>query len=174
MALSVCLLFDPAGEQAVRAVWDRLEAQGVRSLATHTHRRHHPHLSYAVLLTWDLHRVTDALQGLPDAGPFPLTFQGMLAFPRGRAALAPSVSAEVMQRQQAVTAALTAAGALLHHHYEPGRWVPHCSLATRAKGDGLPVVAKAVSDVLPLTVTAVRAALVDSGTGKTRMLPRLP
>ena len=174
MALSVCLLFDARGEQTLRGIWARLEAQGIRSLATHTHGHHHPHLSYAVLLRWDDDRVARALAALPDRGPFPLTFHGMVAFPRGRACLAPSVSSQVMRRQEVVAQALDATGAIVHHHYEPGQWVPHCSVSPRANGQLLPVVAKVVSDVLPLTVNVVRAALVDSATGQTSMLPTMP
>jgi hypothetical protein len=40
-------------------------------------------------------------------------------------------------------------------------------VATRAPGASLPVVVKAIADVLPLTVRVERAALVDSGTGRT-------
>jgi hypothetical protein len=174
MALSVCLLFDHKGEHAIRALWSRLEAHGVPTLATHTHGRHHPHLSSAVLLRWDLQVVQDALAVLLDGGPFPMTFQGMLAFPRGRACLAPSLPAAVVARQEAVSTALSACGALVHHHYEPGRWIPHCSLSPRANGGALPVVAQAVSDVLPLTVHAARVALVDSATGQTWLLPTTP
>jgi hypothetical protein len=174
MALSVCLLLDHRGEHALRALWSRLEAHGVPSLATHTHGRHHPHLSYAVLLRWDLPAVMDALALLPDGGPFPVIFQGMVAFPRGRACLAPSLPAAVVARQEAVSTALARTGATVHHHYEPGRWVPHCSLSPRANGAALPVVAQAVSDVLPLTVRATRVALVDSSTGQTHVLPTIP
>jgi hypothetical protein len=174
MSLSVCFLLDPHGEHAVRSLWSRLEAHGVPSLATHTHGRHHPHVSYAVLLRWDLQDVQDALAALPDRGPFPVVFQGMVAFPRGRACLAPSLPAAVVARQEAVSTALAATGALVHHHYEPGRWVPHCSLSPRATGAALPVVARAVSDVLPLTVRATRFALVDSSTGQTWELPTAP
>lgn len=49
MALAVCLLCDRRSERAVRAVWDRIEEQGVASLRSHTHGRHVPHVSYAVL-----------------------------------------------------------------------------------------------------------------------------
>ena len=64
MALSVCLLFDPKGEHAVRALWSRLEGHGVPTLATHTHGRHHPHLSYAVLRDGDPDSVRAALDPL--------------------------------------------------------------------------------------------------------------
>jgi hypothetical protein len=45
--------------------------------------------------------------------------------------------------------------------------VPHMSVATRAQGAGLPTVARAIADVVPVTVRVDRAALVDSSTGET-------
>lgn len=174
MALAVCLLFDRRGDRLMRELWGRLEEQGIPTLQTHTHGRHHPHLSYAVLLTWDLADVRRAVTDLPDGGPISLSFHGTVAFPRGRAAMVPAVSADVVRRQEAVSAALAKTGATVHHHYDPGRWVPHCSLSPRASGPALPRVAKAVADVLPLRVEATRAALIDSGTGEVWPLPHLP
>jgi hypothetical protein len=58
VALAVCLLFDRRGERAIRALWDQLESLGVPSLRSHTRGRHVPHLSYAVLRSWDLASVT--------------------------------------------------------------------------------------------------------------------
>lgn len=174
MSLAVCLLFDHEGDRAVRGIWTRLEAGGVPTLLTHTHGQHLPHLSYAVAVQWDLEAVQERVAALPDGGPFPLEFHGMLAFSRGRAALAASVTAEVARRQEAVAAAVAGAGAVLHRHYTLGSWVPHVSLATRAKEAQLPLVARAVSDALPLTVSVVRAALIDSGTGQHWPLDRIP
>lgn len=174
MALAVCLLFDSRSERLVRELWSRLEELGVRTLETHTHRRHHPHLSYAVLRTWDLELVRAALAGLPAGGPCSLSCQGTLAFPRGRAALAASVSADLAARQERVATAVADAGADLHHNYLPGRWVPHVSVATRAQGSTLATVVKSVADTLPLTLRVDRAALIDSATGRTWPLPAVP
>lgn len=174
MSLAVCLLFDRRGAAALRRIWASLETNGVRSLATHTHGRHHPHLSYAVLLDWDLDAVLSAVSGLPDGGPFELSFHGLVAFPRGRAGMVPAVTSDIMRRQEAVAAAVEGTGATLHRHYSHGEWVPHCSLSPHANGSLLPVVARAATDVLPLTVTVSHAALVDSGTGKTWPLPLIP
>jgi 2'-5' RNA ligase len=174
VALAVCLLFDPRTDRLVRELWARLEEKGIRTLESHTHGRHLPHLSYAVLLEWELGQVRAALEDLPDEGGFEVSFQGTVAFPRGRAALAPAVPADVTARQERVAAAVIEAGGLLHRHYAPGRWVPHVSLATRATGTGLAVVVKEVADVLPLTGTVERAALVDSSTGQTWPLSGLP
>ena len=174
MALAVCALFDNAGERLVRDLWARLEHAGIQTLATHTHGQHHPHLSYAVLREWQLDGVRDALGALPDGGAFPVNVQGTVVFPRGRVALAVAVPSDVARRQQLVISALSAAGAQLHKHYRPGSWVPHVSVATRAQGALLPHVVTAVSDVLPMTLTVARATLVETGTGETWSLPRIP
>jgi 2'-5' RNA ligase len=174
MALAICLLFDARSDRLVRELWSRLEIAGVHTLATHTHGHHHPHLSYAVLRSWDMSRVEATLAGLSDAGPFSMSIHGTLAFPRGRAALAPAVSADLARRQQQVVSAVVDSGAELHRNYRPGGWVPHVSVATRAQGAELATVAKAVADVLPLTVRVDRAAMVDSSTGETWPLAHIP
>lgn len=174
MALAVCLLFDRRSERAVRALWDRLEEHGVSSLRSHTHGRHVPHLSYAVLRSWDAVAVTGALAGLGDGSPVQLSFDGIGLFRRGRIWLLAGVSADFVARQQRVVEAVCAAGAELHKHYRPGIWLPHCSLAPRARLAQLPTVAAAVFDVLPLPVTLDRAALVNSATGELFPLPTLP
>jgi 2'-5' RNA ligase len=174
MALAVCLLFDARSEALVRQLWSRLEDAGVATLATHTHRRHHPHLSYVVLRRWDVARVQQALSALPPAEPWTMSFHGTLAFPRGRVALAPAVTADMAVRQWRIATALAGTDAELHRHYESGQWVPHVSVATRALGRQLPTVVKAIADVLPLTVRVERAALIDSATGETWSLPHIP
>src|SRR5260370_22712826 len=87
VALAVCLLFDRRSERAIRALWDQLESLGVPSLRSHTHGRHVPHLSYAVLRSWDLASVTAALSGLDAGRPVDLSFDGIGLFRRGRARL---------------------------------------------------------------------------------------
>lgn len=173
MALAVCLLFDPAGDRLVRRLWARLEDRGVRTLLSHTHRRHRPHLSLAVARSWNLQRVTDALSSLPAREALPVTFPGLLAFTRGRASLAAGISADLAERQQGVVDTLMFSGAELHRHYEPGHWVPHVSLATGGNAAHLPMVSRVVNDALPLTIRATSAALIDSSTGQLWALSRM-
>jgi 2'-5' RNA ligase len=174
VALAVCLLFDARAERAVRKLWERLEQLSVPTLRSHTHGRHHPHLSYVVLLDWELDRVRAAVERLDDHEPFELTFDAVGAFRRGRASLVPAIPADLVTRQQAVVAATRATGALIHRHYDAGRWLPHASLATRAPLDRLGELAASVYDVLPLTATVTRAALIDSTTGALWPLRNLP
>lgn len=173
MALAVCLLFDARSDRRMRELWSRLEGAGISTLATHTHRAHHPHLSYAVLRRWDLARVQEALRALPDAGPFSVSVHGTVVFPRGRVALAPAITPGIGSRQVDTVAALAATGAELHRHYRPGEWMPHVSVATRAQGPQLATAVRMVSDIVPLTVRIDRAALVDSTTGRTWPLPHV-
>ncbi|HEX3547162.1 MAG TPA: 2'-5' RNA ligase family protein [Mycobacterium sp.] len=174
MALAVCLLFDRRSERAVRALWDRLERDGVASLRSHTHGRHVPHVSYVVLRQWDQAAVTEALAALDGADPVELSFDGVGVFRRGRIWLVAAVSADVVARQQRVVEAVAGAGAELHKHYRPGIWLPHCSLAPRATLAQLPVVVAAAMDVLPLRGRLDHAALVNSATGEMVALPALP
>ena len=174
MALAVCLLFDRRSERAVRALWDRLEQAGVPSLRSHTHGKHVPHVSYAVLRSWDQNAVTAALAGLDGGTPVELQFDGIGLFRRGRTWLVSGVQADFVARQQRVVDAVTATGAELHKHYVPGIWLPHCSLAPRATLAQLPEVAAAIFDVLPLRARLDRAALVNSATGEISPLDALP
>ena len=174
MALAVCLLFDHRTELAIRRLWKRLEDAEVPTLLTHTHGHHVPHLSYAVLRSFDLDKVAEALALLPDEGPMPLHFDAIGMFRRSRTWLVPSVTSEIARRQECVVEALESTGADLHQNYRPGVWVPHCTLAPRTTLERLPTVASAVFDVLPLVATADRAALIDTSTGRRVPLDTIP
>ena len=173
MALAVCLLLDPPVDAAVRRLWARMEEAGVPSLATHTHGRHVPHLTYASLRAWDLDAVAAAVGALAERPPLRLRLDALGIFRRSRCWLAPALSVDLAARQQAVVEAVTATGADLHRHYRPGDWVPHVTLAPRLRLHDLPAVARLVNDVLPVTGTASHAALVDTATGRRVPVPHL-
>jgi hypothetical protein len=173
VALAVCLLLDPPADDVVRRLWQRLEDAGVPSLASHTHGRHVPHLTYVSLRSWDLAAVTDGLGGLPEESPVRIHLDGLGMFRRSRCWLAPAVTLDLAARQQAVVGEVTASGADLHKHYRPGDWTPHVTLAPRLHLRDLPLVARLVNDVLPITTTASRAVLIDTSTGERHRLPHL-
>jgi 2'-5' RNA ligase len=173
MALSVCLLPDARADRALRHLWQRLEADGIRTLLTHTHGRHVPHLTLATLRGYDEDRVRTALGGLPDRAVATVTFDGLGMFRRSRCWLLPAVTADLLERQQAAVAAVVAAGADLHRNYRPGSWMPHLTLAPRLHLEDLATVARVVFEVLPLPVSFPRAALVDTSTGRVTVLPSL-
>jgi hypothetical protein len=165
VALSVCLLFEERADRAVRRLWDRLEERGVRTLRSHTHGRHVPHLSYAVLRTFTTPDVEKVLEDLPDPGGLELSLEGVGFFRRGRCWLIPSASPTLLDRQRRVVAAVSSTGAGLHWNYLPGVWVPHCTLAPRVLAKDVPTVIRTVNEVLPLRVRFAAAGLVDSADG---------
>jgi hypothetical protein len=173
MALAVCLLFDDRADSVIRALWARLEREGIQTLATHTHGHHAPHLSYASLRTYDLEAVRTALSNLPAREPMTLHLDAFGTFRRSRCWLAPAVSAELAGRQAAVVDAVAATRADLHKHYVPGRWIPHVTLAPRLHLTDLATVASVVYDVLPITAVTERAVLIDTSTGERYPLPHV-
>lgn len=173
MALAVCLLFDARADAAVRRIWERMEAVGLTSLASHTHGRHVPHLTYASLLECDRSAVAAALASLQAQEPLPLHLDALGTFRRSRCWLAPAVTAALVNRQSAVIAALRETEAMLHKHYLPGSWTPHVTLAPRLHLTDLEKVGRIVYDVLPIEAVAERAALIDTSTGERQLLPHL-
>jgi hypothetical protein len=174
VALAVCLLFDPVTDRAIRQLWTRLEEEGIPTLLTHTHRRHVPHLSYAVFRTFDVEAVLKAVKDLAPGQPVSLRFDAVGLFRRRRAALIASSTAALLERHRAVVEAGTSTGADLHLHYRPGVWVPHSSLSTGVRRDAMGAMAAAAFDILPLEALADRAALIDSGSGERWPLSTLP
>jgi 2'-5' RNA ligase len=164
------VLLDDRAADAVRRLWRRLEDRGVPTLLSHTHGRHLPHVTYASLRRYDVEAVGAALASLAAAPPLPLHFDALGSFRRSRCWLAPAVTSELVHRQARVVDEVAATGAELHHHYRPGSWVPHLTLASRLHLHQLPTVAAAVFDVLPLEAHGVRIALVETGTGTVHRL----
>lgn len=174
MALAVCLLPEPVAERALRGLWRRVEDAGVPSMTSHTHGRHVPHLSYAVLRAFDVDAVRAAVAELPDGGPLTLHLAAVATAPRGRVWLVPAASAELVRRQREVVGAVTVTDAELHRHYVPGRWLPHVSVVPRARLVDLPTVIDAAYAVLPLEVRLSQVALIDSATGERWPLDTVP
>ena len=127
-----------------------------------------------MLRSFDLDKVTDAMDLLPDEGPMTLHFDALGMFRRSRSWLVPAGTSDIAARQERVVQAVESTGADLHRHYLPGVWVPHCTIAPRIRLEELPRLAAAVYDVLPLVGTVESAALVDSGTGARHLLRHIP
>ncbi len=118
---TVELLLDDDLDGAVRAVWDRLAAAGLRSLAGHPHPTNRPHVTLAG------GEVLPARLDLPL--PMPVTLDGTIRFDGRTGMLAWRVvpTPELLAVQAAVWRAMADENPLR----APGRWVPHVSLARK-------------------------------------------
>ena len=141
---TVELICDDALDGAVRAVWRRLAAAGLPSLANHPHPTNRPHLTLATADELPAGPVTAAMESLPVG-----VHLGGLIFFEGRAGMvAWRVHAgEALHRLHAeVWRALD--GRERNPLHAPQVWVPHVSLARRVKPDQREAVRALVEPVV--------------------------
>jgi 2'-5' RNA ligase len=163
---TVELIPDDALDGAVRAVWRRLAAAGLPSLATHPHPTNRPHLTVATADQLPEAPVAAALDQLPIG----VRLAGVLFFD-GRAGMAAwRVHAdEALYRLHAqVWRALD--GRERNPLHAPQAWVPHVSLARRVR----PAQHAAVRDIVDAVVADGRFVAARSYDTATRAVTDLP
>jgi 2'-5' RNA ligase len=150
--------FDDEGDARVRQLWRALADAGVDdSMHAGPYR---PHITLGL---WKESPVDVAV-----TAQFSVTFRAFGVYPGHRSDperrpgiwLAPTVSHELRDLHERIHD--RAPGSL--HRHVPGRWEPHCTLASRLRRED---IARAVAvvvdaDALPLTVTITRIGLVDT------------
>ena len=159
---TVELLLASPLEEHVRAVWRDLASAGLRSLADHRHPTNRPHVTLATtdLLTPG---VVPALAGLPvDVVLDEVVLLGRTVAWRVRP------TAELLELQRRVWVALD--GRDRNPLHEPGRWVPHVSLALRVKPD---MQQRYPRDVGVATGSVVTARTYDTETRTVADLPEI-
>ncbi|MEV4759392.1 2'-5' RNA ligase family protein [Micromonospora sp. NPDC049559] len=171
MVAAIELYLDTDATRRIRTLWDALESEGVQSLRSLLGQRHRPHVSLAVAARLDPDRVAAALTGTVVAAPLRLSFQHAGQFVGRVLWLGPTPSAELLAHHAAVYARLSAAGIAPTEHYEPGRWVPHCTLSMRVPNALMAAAVRRCLEVLPIEATVVGAAVVDHARDIARPLP---
>jgi 2'-5' RNA ligase len=164
--------FDDEADRAVRELWTRLERAGVPSMATRTHRRHRPHVTFAIAgtipaatrdaLRADLRRLSIPRLWLYSLGTFTSVEPVLLLF-----AVADT---ELLAVHSAVHDVLAGRVRAPSAYYLPGSWVPHCALAQGIEPEAVPVGFAALYPVTPIRATVVEVAVVDTHTGAAEAL----
>lgn len=160
--------FDEDAEAEVRALWRRLDEAGVPSLAGRTHRRHRPHLTFAMgsvftrgvraALATDLQLLSLPRLWLYTLGTFPSNDNGLF--------LASIVDTELLAVHSAVHDILATKVRNPSAYYLPGSWVPHCMLATEIEPDRLAAGFAALHPVEPIHARLCEVGITDTHTGK--------
>ncbi|MEV5209302.1 2'-5' RNA ligase family protein [Micromonospora sp. NPDC053740] len=171
MVAAVELYLDPDATRRIRALWDALEAEGVQSMRSLLEQRHRPHVSLMVAPRFDREQVAEALKGTVVAAPLRLDFQYAGQFVGRVLWLGPAPTPELLAHHRLVHDRLAAAGIALAEHYQPGRWVPHCTLSMRVPNTLMAAAVRRCLEVLPLAATVVGAALTDHARGIAYPLP---
>ena len=155
MVQALDLTFDRPTDDRVRGEWETLRAAGLASLARHTGATNRPHLTL------------DSRDELPvDAEPrlvevarrLPLDVRVgtlLLFHAKQRWVLARHVVVDrpLLELHEHVRAVLGDGGSPLT---EPGRWVPHLTLARGLTDAQLPVALDLLADAPPFTARALR------------------
>jgi 2'-5' RNA ligase len=161
----VQLFFDQVTDESVRDVW-RVLAE--RKLASYLHQSaNRPHITlveYEDAPTGDVEHEVQAFAA--DAVAFPVTFVNLGFFPptangvqhEGVAFCAPVVTRHLLQFQARVYNQLSAISRAPVPVCLPGRWVPHCSLATHFPAHLISEVLE-LSRALPLPLTGEVTAI---------------
>ncbi|QUG99780.1 2'-5' RNA ligase family protein [Saccharopolyspora erythraea] len=168
MAHALGLFFDDSAEEAVRALWKRLEAAGVPSLASRGHRRHRPHVTLAVAgripegARRDL-RAELSLLSVPDLwlytlGTFPSDESVLL--------LGAVVDTELIAVHSAVHDVLAGKVSAPSAYYFPGAWIPHCTLAIGITGAELATGFAELCPPEPIRAPVSEIGVIDTRTGE--------
>ena len=174
MAHALEAFFDDAADAAVRRLWAQLDDAGVPSLAVRSHRRHRPHVTFALggalpVATRDRLRAELSLLSLPELwlytlGTFPTAENGLL--------LAAVVDTELLAVHAAVHDVLAGTVRAPSAYYLPGSWVPHCTLARGVDGAALAAGFAALHPVTPVRARITAIGVTDTRTGEVDPLVR--
>jgi 2'-5' RNA ligase len=166
MAHALELLFDPDSEAEIKRVWNQLEAAGLPSLATRTHRRHRPHVTLAVAERIEAIRLEDARDRLA-ASHLDVTLHSPAVFQRsGVLYLSVVPSLELLRLHEQVHAALADSLIAPWATYSVGAWMPHCTLAQGLTRDQLARGIDLLHDRPVVEAHVTSAGILDTKTGE--------
>ncbi len=163
MGYSIELYFDEGFESRVTELWKRLEAFDVPSIMQTIGSK--PHISLAVLDSVDEEDVSGILEifasRLP---PFEVDFPayGLIPGPTHTVFLAPIVNAALIDVQKALYQQLQSFGFQPRTCYEPGHWLPHCTVSKElSPSDALKTVGICQDNFLTGSARAIELGFIE-------------
>ena len=172
MAQALEFFFDGEADTSVRGLWQRLERAGVSSLASRSHRRHRPHVTFAIgstftqptrtALTAELELLSLPTVWLYTLGTFPTTENALV--------LTAVVDTELLAVHSAVHDVLAKKVKNPSAYYMPGSWVPHCALAQEVDTPELAAGIAALHPLQPIKAQLVEVGITDTVTGEVDVL----
>jgi 2'-5' RNA ligase len=155
------LYLDVDATRRVRRLWQSLEDDGIPTLASLLNERHRPHVSLAAARRLEPEVVAEALDGLVvwPGLTLDLDFVGQFV---GRVLwLGVTPTEELLSRHRAVHDRLAGRGVEVWEQYQPGRWVPHCTISMRVPNPMMATAVRRCLEYLPIRATVTGAAVTD-------------
>ena len=162
MPYAVELFLDPATEQRVRRIWERLAGIGISYLHGSGSR---PHVSLAVCDSIDTDATIELLNRFAeDTSGFPITFSSIGIFPAEQPVLflAPKVTIPLLELHASFMDSFEPMATRIWPNYAPSEWIPHCTLAVACPHE---CVEEALSicreEILPFTAEIMEIGFVE-------------
>jgi hypothetical protein len=165
------LYLDVEATRRVRGLWRALEDEGVPTLASLLNQKHRPHVSLAVARTLAPDAVAGALSGLPVGQGLRVDLEFVGQFVGRVLWLGVVPSVELLTHHKLVHDRLDEAGVEVWDVYQPGRWVPHCTISMRVPNSLMAGAIRRCLEVLPLPATVTGAAITDHANEISQPLP---
>ena len=150
---------------AVADVWAALETAGIPTLASHTHRRHRPHVSLVVADDLVPDSVQEVLGSVPGR-PLPLLLNSPGVFPGGILFLTCVPNTALLEEQRRVHDLVAPIATGMRDHCAPGAWSPHLTIAYDVDDAQLARALPVVLDHLPIEGWLTRGGVEDGESGE--------
>ena len=169
MAQALEFFFDDDADAAVRHLWQLLEQAGVPSLASRTHRKHRPHVTFALGSSIPPNARRDLRRDLTLLSLPSLWLYLLGTFPTQENALflGAVVDTELLAVHGAVHDALAGRVRAPWAYYLPGAWVPHCALTQDITPTQLAAAFAALHPIQPVRARITEVGITDTHTGET-------
>jgi 2'-5' RNA ligase len=164
--MAVELYLDEEAESSVTSLWAAIDALGIPSLGSAPGAKYRPHVSLAVFAGASLPTLAGALaETLASCSglPLPLASLGFFVGSDTVAFLGVTPTERLLTAHRRVHAALLGVVQESWPIYEPGSWVPHCTLAMNVKAPERLVAG--IEPALPIPAVATEAHIVDITSG---------
>jgi hypothetical protein len=155
------LYLDVDATRRIRTLWGALEAEGIPSMASLMESRHRPHVSLAAARRLAPDAVAEALTGFAVGRGLTLDLDFVGQFVGRVLWLGAVPTAELLEHHREVHARLVQAGIEVWDLYQPGRWVPHCTISLRVPNPMMGAAVRRCLEFLPIRATVVGAAVTD-------------
>jgi 2'-5' RNA ligase len=160
MPYALELALDDSAAGAVPRAWETLADAGITYMARSGAR---PHVSLGI---WDaIDRVAfeaELARFAAETAPLPITLASVGRFSADVVYLAPAVTAPLLDVHADAHRRLARYGTAPWRHYDPGAWVPHCTLALEVTGQQLETALRIAGRVpLPLQSRLVEVGIVE-------------
>lgn len=156
---------DSTTSRMIRDLWNAIAAEGVPSMATHTHGRHQPHVSLTVAEHLPVRAALESVAPVPPE-PIRVLIEAAGVFPGAFLFLACVANQQLLDEQRRVHHAIRPFAVGPWRHFEPGTWTPHITTAWALTPQQLAKALPIVLDRLPMEGWFDRGGVEDGSTGE--------